>query len=112
MRKKYQINLNESQRQELINLVKNGSAKAREIRRVHRLLMAADGKTDQTIAETLQISVAIERTRKQLCCENLAATLKEKERPGKPRKLTNFAVSERIGRYPLSRCSCNFIGNG
>ncbi|MCC5621483.1 helix-turn-helix domain-containing protein, partial [Nostoc sp. CHAB 5715] len=33
----------------------------------------------------------VERTRKQFCCENLEATLKEKKRPGKPRKLTNFA---------------------
>lgn len=91
MSKKYQISLSESQRQELLDLVKKGSTKARIIRRAHTLLMAADGKTDETIAETLHISIAtVERTRKQFCCENLEATLTEKERPGKPRKLTNF----------------------
>lgn len=92
MGKKYQINLSEEQRQELLNIVKRGSAKAREIRRAHTLLMAADGKTDEMIAEMLHISVAtVERTRKQFCCESLEATLKEKERPGKPQKLTNLA---------------------
>ncbi|MBG1240403.1 hypothetical protein, partial [Nostoc sp. NZL] len=53
MSKKYQINLSESQREELLALVKKGSAKAREIRRAHTLLMAADGKTDEIIAEIL-----------------------------------------------------------
>ncbi|MEH2068027.1 MAG: helix-turn-helix domain-containing protein [Nostoc sp.] len=92
MSKKYQINLSESQRQELLNLVKKGSAKAREIRPAYTLLMAADGKTDEIIAEILHISVAtVKRTRKQFCNENLAATLTEEKRPGKPRKLTPFA---------------------
>ncbi|WP_082209813.1 helix-turn-helix domain-containing protein [Fischerella sp. PCC 9605] len=54
--------------------------------------MAADGKKDETIAQALHVSVAtVERTRKQFVCENLKETLKEKKRPGKPRKLTNFA---------------------
>jgi transposase len=92
MGKKYKINLSEQQRQELLDLVKKGSAKARKIRRAQTLLMASDGKNDQTIAETLHISVAtVERTRKQFCCEDLESTLKEKKRPGKPRKLTCFA---------------------
>ncbi|WGV28672.1 helix-turn-helix domain-containing protein [Halotia branconii] len=93
MSKKYQINLSESQRQELLALVKKGSAKAREIRRAHTLLMAADGKTDEIIAEILHISVAtVERTRKQFCNENLAATLTEKKRPGKPRNTNSLKV--------------------
>ncbi len=92
MNKKYQINLSPEEKQELLALVKKGSAKAREIRRAHTLLMAASGKTDEKIAETLHISVAtVERTRKQFCNENLAATLTEKKRPGKPQKLTNYA---------------------
>ena len=92
MRKKYHINLSEEQRQELLDIIKKGSAQARTIRRAHTLLMAADGKKDEIIAETLHISVAtVERTRKQFYCENLEATLKEKKRPGQPRKLTNFA---------------------
>ena len=69
---KYEIYLGEDQRQELLDIIKKGSAKARTIRRAHTLLMAADGKKDETIAETLHISVAtIERTRKQFCCEDL-----------------------------------------
>ncbi len=35
MNKKYEINLSISQRQELLDLVTKGSAKAREIRRAH-----------------------------------------------------------------------------
>jgi transposase len=92
MRKKPEIKLSEEQRQELLALIKKGSAKARTIRRAHTLLMAADGKKDEIIAATLHVSVAtVERTRRQFCCENLAATLTEKKRPGKPRKLTDFA---------------------
>jgi hypothetical protein len=44
MRKKPEIKLSEEQRQELLALIKKGSAKARTIRRAHTLLMAADGK--------------------------------------------------------------------
>jgi transposase len=93
MRKKYEINLSEEQRQELLDLIKKGSAQARTIRRARTLLMAAEGKTDEIIAKTLHVSApTVERTRKQFCCENLAETLTEKKRSGKPKKLTNYGM--------------------
>jgi transposase len=48
----------------------------------------------------------VERTRKQFCCENLAETLTEKKRSGKPRKLTNY------GEAYLIATACSDAPNG
>lgn len=91
MNKKYQVNLTEEQRLQLLDLVKKGKAKAREIRRAHTLLMASEGSTDEAIAKTLHVSVhTVERTRKQYVSENLELTLSERPRSGKPPKFTSF----------------------
>jgi transposase len=91
MNKKHKVNLSDSQRLQLLDLVKKGSSSAREIRRAHTLLMADFGSTDEAIAKTLHISVnTIERTRKQFCEESLKLTLSERPRIGKPPKLTSF----------------------
>jgi transposase len=90
MNKKHKVNLSDSQRLELLDLVKKGKAGAREIRRAHTLLMASEGSTDEGIAKTLHISVhTVERTRKQFCEENLELTLSERPRIGKPPKFTS-----------------------
>jgi transposase len=88
MNKKHKVNLSDSERAQLLDLVKKGKASARTIRRAHTLLMANDGSTDEAIAKILHTSVAtVERTRKQFCEENLEATLSERPRPGKPRRV-------------------------
>ena len=92
MNKKHKVNLSDSQRLELLDLVKKGKAGAREIRRVHTLLMANDGSTDEAIAKTLHISVhTVERTGKQFCEESLGSTLSERPRIGKPPKFTSLS---------------------
>lgn len=90
MLKKHIVKLTSSQQQQLLDIIKKGKSSAREIRRAHTLLMAHEGKTDEAIAKTLHVSIAtVERTRKQFVEENMAATLKERPRSGKPRKLTS-----------------------
>lgn len=89
MPKQHIVKLTQEQHQQLLEIVKKGKATARMIRRAHTLLMAASGETDEAIAKVLHISVAtVERTRKQFVQENLKNTLRERSRPGKPRKLT------------------------
>lgn len=90
MPKKYIVKLKPEQQQKLLDITKKGKAAAREIRRAQTLLMASEGKTDEAIAKTLQVSIAtVERTRKQFVEENMAVALKERPRPGKPRKLSS-----------------------
>jgi transposase len=92
MNKKHKVNLSDSQRYLLLDLIKKGKAGAREIRRAHTLLMASDGSTDEAIAKTLHTSVnTVERTRKQFSEESLELTLSERPRIGKPPKLTSLS---------------------
>ena len=86
---KHKVHLLTEEKQELLDIVKKGSSSARIIRRAHTLLMASEGKTDKIISETLHISIpTVERTRKQFCNLGLEKTLKERQRSGKPPKLT------------------------
>ena len=102
MPKKYIVRLTPEEKQQLLDTIKKGKTSAREIRRAHTLLMAWQGKTDEAIAKTLQVSVAtVERTRKQFVEENMTATLKERPRAGKPRKLSS------VGEACLIATTCS-----
>lgn len=102
MPKKYIVKLNPEEKQQLLDIIKKGKASAREIRRAHTLVMTHEGKTDEAIAKTLHISiVTVERTRKQFVEENMTATLKERPRAGKPRKLTS------VGEACLIATTCS-----
>ncbi len=102
MPKKYIVKLTPEEKQQLLDILKKGKASAREIRRAHTLLMASSGKTDEAIAKTLQVSiVTVERTRKQFVEEDMTASLKERPRSGKPRKLTS------VGEACLIATTCS-----
>lgn len=105
MPKKYIVKLTPEQQQKLLDITKKGKAAAREIRRAQTLLMASQEKTDEAIAKTLQVSIAtVERTRKQFVEENMVAAIKERPRPGKPRKLSSvgeaFLIATACTRAP------------
>ncbi len=88
MPKKYPIELSKEQETGLRRLVKKGKASARQITRSHILLQADAGASDAEIAENLQTSRAtVERTRKKFVQYGVTHALKEKPRPGAPRKL-------------------------
>jgi transposase len=88
MPKKYLVELSKEQETELRRTVKKGKASARQITRAHILLQADSGASDAEIAENLQTSLAtVERTRKKFVQHGMTHALKEKPRPGAPRKL-------------------------
>lgn len=88
MKKTYIVDLTEPERRELLELVGKGSARARKLRRAHLLLLADDGLTDETIADTLHLGRStVERTRKKFVEGGLQRALNDRRRPGQPRKL-------------------------
>lgn len=88
MAKKYAIGLTEEERSQLLELVTQGKASARKIRRAHVLLLADEGQMDRAIAETLHAGLStVERTRKKFVQGGLAYALSERPRPGGKRKL-------------------------
>jgi transposase len=88
MAKKYVVDLSETERSELRDLIKKGTAKARKLTRAHILLRADEDATDAAIAQALHVSIrTVERTRMKFVEGNLAAALSERPRPGAKRKL-------------------------
>jgi len=88
MRKIYVVSLTNDERTTLLDLTKKGTTSARKLTRAHILLQAAEGATDQAIADALHIGRAtVERTRKRFVEGNLDRALSDLPRPGAKRKL-------------------------
>jgi putative transposase len=82
--KKYHVTLTVREHQELEQMLRRGHHTARELTRARILLRAAEGLTDEEIAEEVDTSVpTVERTRQRFVAEHLGA-LTERPRPGKP----------------------------
>jgi transposase len=95
-KKKYQVTLSPSEREELERLIRRGKASARKLTRARLLLKAADHKTDEEIAQALGIGIAtVERTRQRFVEGGLEA-LSERPRPGKAPKLEAKAQARLI----------------
>lgn len=92
--KKYRVRLTKKQRKELKKLTHSGVIAARKLNRAQVLLLSDEGrpdgrKTDQEIADVLEISTAtVVRIRQRFVQEGLEVALTEKPRPGKPRQLS------------------------
>lgn len=87
-KKQDQIALSEADRDALQAVIDKGQGSAREIRRAHTLLLADEKKQDQQIAAFLHVHPAtVSATRRRYCEVGLPEGLKEKSRPGNPRKL-------------------------
>ena len=72
--------------------MKGGRTKARQIARAHILLSAEKGKTDEAIAEALQVGLStVARTRQRFVEGGLEWALTERPRPGAARKLNGKA---------------------
>ena len=86
--KKYIVDLDERERNELERLTTKGRSGARKIRRARILLLADEGRIDKEIASFLGSAVTtVERVRKRFVEEGLEAALSERPRPGAARKL-------------------------
>jgi len=89
--KKYHVRLSASKRQQLFQLVRKGKASARVINRARILLLAHAGKTDEEIAEVLQVNVlTVHNIRRRFQTERLDL-LQDQPRPGQPCKLDGKA---------------------
>lgn len=86
--KKYVVDLNEQEKEQLEDLTTKGNSGARRIRRARILLLAEEGYIDEAIARALGAAVTtVERIRKRFVEEGLEAALSERPRPGATRKL-------------------------
>lgn len=88
MVKRYRVSLSDEERDRLQGLSRKRTASVRMVRRAQALLLAAEGKTDEEIAEQVRMSVAtLERLRRRFVEEGLEASLRERPRPGARPKL-------------------------
>jgi transposase len=88
MVKRYVVELNVAERQELEGLLNKDKLSVRKVKRAQILLAAAKGQIDEQIAATLGVHVhTIERTRKRFVQGGLDKALNEDPRPGGQTKL-------------------------
>jgi transposase len=88
MAKRYRVRLTDEERDRLQVLARKRTAPVRMVRRAQALLLAAEEKTDEMIAEQLRMGVAtLERLRRRFVEEGLEASLRERPRPGARPKL-------------------------
>lgn len=86
--RKEQLELSEAERQKLREHVRKGKNKVRVITRARILLLSDEGRTDQQIADALQIGRAtVERIRRRAVREGVETALVDRPRPGSEPKL-------------------------
>ena len=85
---KYKVELSESERTHLKEIVNRGETSARKVKRALVLLKADEGLIDRDIASGLLISAStVGRVRTRYVQEGLDGALNERPRPGQKRKL-------------------------
>jgi transposase len=88
MHKRHVVSLSDSERDELERLTRRGVTSPRRTLRARALLLADWGKTDQTIADALGMSVrTVERLRQRAVTDGALAALDDRPRPGGTPKL-------------------------
>lgn len=103
------VELNESEREVLLDIVSKGKASARKIKRANILLMADKGHSDADIAQVLSAGTAtVFRTRRSFVEDGLEATMDKDARPGAARLLSGteeaLLVSIACSEPPKGRC--------
>lgn len=96
-RKKYLINLSAEEMQQLSELTRKGTVKARQFKRAMILLKAEEGLTDAQIMSAINVSrPCVERIRKRFVEGGLERALNEDPRPGQRRKLDGRGEAQLI----------------
>lgn len=108
MAKKYIVDLNENEVSQLQSIIKKGKHKARTITRANILLMTCEEETDQAIADTFRVHVAIvQGTREKFVIGGLDFALKDEVHPPKPKKLDEkqeaFLIATACSNPPVGR---------
>lgn len=90
--KKYIVKLTDEQKEKLNNIIDKGIHSSREIKRAKILLLAEQNKEDNEVAQIVGYTAQqVQNIRKRFFSEGLDSALKEKPRPGAPRKLDKRA---------------------
>ena len=93
--KSHCIKLKERERQRLREIVETGKDSARKITRCRILLLADKGKTDEEIADFLDVCLAtIYYIRRRYCREGLDRAINEAPRSGKPAKIKGKTMAK------------------
>ncbi len=96
-KKKYLINLNDEERDLLVNLTRKGEIKARKFKRAMILLKANEGLSDPQIMAAFNVSrPCVERLRRRYVEGGLERALNESPRPGQRRKLDGRAEAQLV----------------
>jgi putative transposase len=108
MSEKYLVDLTAAEQEYLGGLLKHGKASARKIARAHMLLHAAEGQSDEEIADMLRVGRStIHRTRQRFVEEGLEPALSERRRAsGRPKlegKQEAFLVALACSTPPAGR---------
>jgi transposase len=107
---KYIVELNQSEREYLLEIVSKGTASARKIKRANILLMAdTKNHLDIHIAEILSAGIStVFRTKRTFVEDGLEAALNKDDRPGGARLLSGseeaLLVSIACSEAPEGRC--------
>jgi transposase len=89
---KHRIQLNEQQRQQLLDITSKGKVVVRKYKRSQILLLSDEGYKDTEIGERVGVGVAtVERVRQKFVQSGLDEALAEAQRPGRKRKLDGKA---------------------
>jgi len=84
-KKKYIVELNQAEKEKLLDYINQGERPARKIKRANILLLADSGKPDRQIVDSLSSSMAtVQRIRQRFVEGNLEYALNEKRRSGRP----------------------------
>jgi putative transposase len=93
------IRLTEKEVEYLSAFVKKGRKSARELTRAHVLLLVSGGRTEREIKDTLGISRAtVSNIKRRYREEGLQSALRDKKRPGQPKKYTERHEAEIIAQ--------------
>ena len=108
MAHKYLVDLTEEEQGYLLSLINKGKPAARKVARAHVLLRAAEGATDDEIAQALHLGAStVHRTRQRFVDEGLMPALSERPRPGQRFALTGkqaaFLVALACSTPPAGR---------
>ena len=109
MAHKYLVDLTETEQTYLLKLIQKGKPSARKVARAQVLLHAAEGATDDAIAQALHVGVStVHRTRQRFVDEGLMPALSERPRLGKGLALTGkqaaFVIALACSTPPAGRC--------
>jgi transposase len=86
---RYRVELSESERLELQEMLSGGEQGARRVKRAQILLDSDLGQSEGAIARALGVGIStVYRTRRRFVEGNLDGALSEESRPGKVRKLS------------------------